>query len=145
MAGRRCAPSSDSRVAARVARGFTLGVRPRRIRRLVTVIRRRTHTPSLGRTPHAKRLTPMSTRTTRTLRTWRRLPDATAGVLFMALACGTMLAESATCQTLPPRAPTGIEAADSLLSSEFAKDSLGSITVGVIADSRLAWTRSVGF
>lgn len=31
--------------------------------------------------------------------------------------------------------------ADSLLSAEFAKDSLGSITVGVIAGSQLAWTR----
>jgi len=28
---------------------------------------------------------------------------------------------------------------------EFAKDSIGSITVGVIAGSRLVWTRSVGF
>jgi CubicO group peptidase (beta-lactamase class C family) len=34
---------------------------------------------------------------------------------------------------------------DSLVSAEFAKDSLGSITVGVIASSQLVWTRSVGF
>ena len=34
---------------------------------------------------------------------------------------------------------------DSLIAAEFAKDSIGSITVGVIAGSRLAWTRSVGF
>jgi CubicO group peptidase (beta-lactamase class C family) len=34
---------------------------------------------------------------------------------------------------------------DSLVSAEFAKDSLGSITVGVIAGSQLVWTRSVGF
>jgi CubicO group peptidase (beta-lactamase class C family) len=39
----------------------------------------------------------------------------------------------------------GIEAVDSLVSAEFAKDSIGSITVGVIAGSQLAWTRSVGF
>ena len=63
----------------------------------------------------------------------------------IALACGALLAERAICQALPPRAVTGIEVADSLVSAEFAKDSLGSITVGVIAGSRLAWTRSVGF
>ena len=34
---------------------------------------------------------------------------------------------------------------DSLVSAEFAKDSIGSITVGVIAGSELVWTRSVGF
>jgi CubicO group peptidase (beta-lactamase class C family) len=34
---------------------------------------------------------------------------------------------------------------DSLVAAEFAKDSIGSITVGVIAGSQLAWTRSVGF
>jgi CubicO group peptidase (beta-lactamase class C family) len=34
---------------------------------------------------------------------------------------------------------------DSLVSAEFAKDSIGSITVGVIAGSQLVWTRSVGF
>ena len=63
----------------------------------------------------------------------------------IALACGALLAERAICQALPPRAVTGIEVADSLVSAEFAKDSLGSITVGVIAGSQLAWTRSVGF
>lgn len=34
---------------------------------------------------------------------------------------------------------------DSLVSAEFAKDSVGSLTVGVIAGSQLVWTRSVGF
>jgi CubicO group peptidase (beta-lactamase class C family) len=34
---------------------------------------------------------------------------------------------------------------DSLVSAEFTKDSIGSITVGVIAGSQLVWTRSVGF
>jgi CubicO group peptidase (beta-lactamase class C family) len=34
---------------------------------------------------------------------------------------------------------------DSLVSAEFAKDSIGSITVGLIAGSQLVWTRSVGF
>lgn len=87
----------------------------------------------------------MSRRTTRTPSAWRGVRDATARALAMSLACGALLAERAACQTVPPRAVTGIEVADSLLSAEFAKDSLGSITVGVVAGSRLAWTRSVGF
>jgi CubicO group peptidase (beta-lactamase class C family) len=115
----------------------------------------RTDPHSLGRTLplHAKRQTPMSTRTTRTTRlpgTWSGFPDATARALCMALACGIAFAERATCQTSPAGTVTGIEVtaigvADSLVSAEFAKDSLGSLTVGVIAGSRLAWTRSVGF
>jgi CubicO group peptidase (beta-lactamase class C family) len=87
----------------------------------------------------------MSTRTTRTLGKWGGLLNATAGVLLMALTFGTVLAESATCQTLPPHAVTGIGVADSLVSAEFAKDSLGSLTIGVIAGPRLVWTRSLGF
>jgi CubicO group peptidase (beta-lactamase class C family) len=39
----------------------------------------------------------------------------------------------------------GIDVADSLIAAEFARDSIGSITVGVISGSRLAWTRSVGY
>lgn len=87
----------------------------------------------------------MRRRTTRTRSTWGGLRDATAGALFVFLVCATLLAESAPGQTLPPRAVARIEVADSLLSAEFVKDSLASITVGVVAGSRLAWTRSVGF
>ncbi|MEP7347918.1 MAG: serine hydrolase domain-containing protein [Gemmatimonadaceae bacterium] len=63
----------------------------------------------------------------------------------MSAACCAFLSGSAACQALPARAVRGIEAADSLVSAEFAKDSIGSITVGVIAGSQLVWTRSVGF
>jgi CubicO group peptidase (beta-lactamase class C family) len=63
----------------------------------------------------------------------------------MSVACGIVFAESANCQPMPPRAVTGIEAVDSLVSAEFARDSIGSITVGIIAGSQLTWTRSVGF
>jgi CubicO group peptidase (beta-lactamase class C family) len=63
----------------------------------------------------------------------------------MGLFCCTGLVGRAMCQTPPARAVSGIEAADSLIAAEFAKDSIGSITVGVIAGSQLAWTRSVGF
>ncbi|MGH7638235.1 MAG: serine hydrolase domain-containing protein [Gemmatimonadaceae bacterium] len=66
-------------------------------------------------------------------------------MLRMSVACGLCLATSAMGQTSPVRAVEGIATVDSLVSAEFAKDSIGSITVGVIAGSRLAWTRSVGF
>jgi len=68
-----------------------------------------------------------------------------AKVCVVSAACCVLLAEGAAGQTLAARAVSGIETADSLLSAEFAKDSIGSITVGVITGSQLAWTRSVGF
>jgi len=71
--------------------------------------------------------------------------DALAELLVISAACCAFLAPGAVGQTLPARAVSGIEAADSLVSAEFAKDSIGSITVGVVADSQLVWTRSVGF
>jgi len=39
----------------------------------------------------------------------------------------------------------GIHGVDSLVSAEFAKNSIGSITLGVIAGSQLVWTHSYGF
>lgn len=75
--------------------------------------------------------------------------SATRHVLVKALVVSAagcaLLAESATCQTVPGRGLTGIETVDSLVSAEFAKDSIGSITVGVISGSQLVWTRSIGF
>jgi CubicO group peptidase (beta-lactamase class C family) len=71
--------------------------------------------------------------------------DTLAKALLMSVACSALLVKSAICQTLPARGVKGITAVDSLVSAEFAKDSIGSITVGVIAGSELAWTRSVGF
>jgi CubicO group peptidase (beta-lactamase class C family) len=65
--------------------------------------------------------------------------------LFISFACGTLVVQSAICQTPAAHPVKGIAAVDSLLSAEFAKDSLGSITVGVIAGSQLVWTRSVGY
>ncbi len=68
-----------------------------------------------------------------------------ANALVISAACCVFLVESAACQTSPARTVSGIKTADSLISAEFAKDSIGSITVGVIAGSQLVWTRSVGF
>ena len=79
-----------------------------------------------------------------TSRLWRALRDATAKALVMSVACGTVLVKTAIGQTLPG-AVKGIAAVDSLISAEFVKDSIGSITVGVVAGSQLVWTRSVGF
>ena len=89
--------------------------------------------------------TRMSSRMTGRFWKWSALHHAAAKTVLMSVACGTLLAKGAICQPLPARALKGIAAADSLVSAEFAKDSLGSITVGVIAGSQLAWTRSVGF
>ena len=82
---------------------------------------------------------------TRRLRAGSVARDALARTLMMSAACCVFLAASADCQALPASAVRGLETADSLLSAEFAKDSIGSITVGVIAGSQLVWTRSVGF
>jgi CubicO group peptidase (beta-lactamase class C family) len=76
---------------------------------------------------------------------WSAFRDAAANALLMSVACGAILVKSALCQTLPARAVKGIESVDSLVSAEFAKDSIGSITVGVVAGSQLVWTRSLGF
>ena len=87
----------------------------------------------------------MSTRTTQLPGRCSGLRNALVSVLCMAIASGTVLVERATSQSSPPRPVAGLAAADSLVSAEFAKDSLGSLTVGVIAGSQLVWTRSVGF
>ncbi|HEY0929651.1 MAG TPA: serine hydrolase domain-containing protein [Gemmatimonas sp.] len=71
--------------------------------------------------------------------------NALASLLCMGVAGATALVERAASQTAPLRSVMGIAAADSLVSAEFAKDSVGSLTVGVIAGSQLVWTRSVGF
>lgn len=65
--------------------------------------------------------------------------------LLLSFACGTLLGRSAISQSLAAPPLKGIETVDSLVSAEFAKDSIGSITVGVIAGSQLVWTRSVGY
>src|SRR3982074_3693650 len=68
-----------------------------------------------------------------------------AKALVMSVVLCSFLTECLACHALLARGVKGIEAVDSLVSAEFAKDSIGSITVGIIAGSQLAWTRSVGF
>ena len=76
---------------------------------------------------------------------WNALRVAVEKGVFISVAFGTLPVRSANCQTVPASAAKGIEVVDSLISAEFAKDSIGSITVGVIAGSQLVWTRSVGY
>lgn len=63
---------------------------------------------------------------------------AIAGALVLSLACIASLTSRAPCQPTPARTVSGLRVADSLLSAEFAKDSLGSLTVGVVAGAQLA-------
>lgn len=86
----------------------------------------------------------MNNAMTRTSWQWAASGAVARALLTSAASCA-LLAGSAGSQTLPPPAVHGIEAVDSLISAEFAKDSVGSITVGVITGSQLVWTRSVGF
>ncbi|MET0397305.1 MAG: serine hydrolase domain-containing protein [Longimicrobiaceae bacterium] len=68
----------------------------------------------------------------------RTLAAAGAAVLaLLARPCG------APAQSPPPLA--GLEIADSLAAAEFAKDSVGSLTVGVVDRGALVWTRSFGW
>jgi CubicO group peptidase (beta-lactamase class C family) len=67
------------------------------------------------------------------------------GRVLVAFAGCALLVTTASSQAIPQPKVNGLEAADSLVSAEFAKDSIGSITVGVVAGSELVWTRSVGF
>lgn len=94
--------------------------------------------------PHVK-ADSVTQRLTSASRKWRPLAGAAARALMMCAAFGTFLVHSASAQSSPARAVEGMETVDSLVSAEFAKDSVGSITVGVIVGSQLVWTRSVGF
>src|SRR5690349_2111365 len=48
-------------------------------------------------------------------------------------------------QALGRRVEPALPGIDSLAAAEFAKDSIGSITIGVVAGSDLVWTKSYGF
>ena len=48
--------------------------------------------------------------------------------------------------TRPPELPVSLlQSADSIAATEFAKDSLGSMTVGIVAGPNLVWSKSYGF
>jgi CubicO group peptidase (beta-lactamase class C family) len=55
-----------------------------------------------------------------------------------------VLGRTADAQAAPTPPPDSI-VADSIASAEFRRDSIGSITVGIVAGDRLIWTRSYGY
>ena len=61
------------------------------------------------------------------------------------LLCVPFAAPAATAQTATQKAIPGIVTMDSLVAAEFARDSVGSITAGIVSGSDLVWTKSFGF
>jgi D-alanyl-D-alanine carboxypeptidase len=52
--------------------------------------------------------------------------------------------QAATAAAPPADLVSAIDAIDKMAAGEFARDNLGSVTLGVVADGRLAWARSYG-
>jgi CubicO group peptidase (beta-lactamase class C family) len=70
----------------------------------------------------------------------------TVGRLFVhAIALLLASATAMDAQALARRVEPALQGIDSLAAAEFAKDSIGSITVGVVAGGDLVWTKSYGF
>ena len=74
--------------------------------------------------------------------TWLSLAPSQPSAAVLAAPAG----RQAVVSPAPPAdlAPA-IDAIDTMVGTELARDNLGSITVGVVADGRLAWTRSYGY
>jgi CubicO group peptidase (beta-lactamase class C family) len=72
------------------------------------------------------------------MRTVARLFVSVSALLLAATA-------SLGAQAFAHRVAPALPGIDSLAAAEFAKDSIGSITVGVIAGGDLVWTKSYGF
>ena len=69
---------------------------------------------------------------------------------WLALAPAQPAALAATGQAasptgLPADLTQAVDAIDNVVAAELARDNIGSITIGVVADGRLAWTRSYGY
>jgi CubicO group peptidase (beta-lactamase class C family) len=64
-----------------------------------------------------------------------------AAVAFLA----SVLPASAESQSPVLHGVPGLEAVDSLVAAEFARDSVGSITIGIVAGGDLVWTKSYGY
>ena len=80
----------------------------------------------------------------------KRRSHHTSRTLVVALISAFILLESLCApsiyaQSAPVATVSGLPTVDSLIATEFAKDSIGSITVGIISGSQLAWTHSYGF
>jgi CubicO group peptidase (beta-lactamase class C family) len=76
----------------------------------------------------------------------RRANRLFTSYLPLAAMLGLAVGQHRLCAQLSPdTSKRQFRVVDSLIDAEFAKDSMGSITVGVIAGEKLVWTRSVGF
>jgi CubicO group peptidase (beta-lactamase class C family) len=64
-------------------------------------------------------------------------------VILALLAC--MPRAGAGCQSPTAHGVPGLAAVDSLAAAEFARDSIGSITIGIVSRGDLIWTKSYGF
>lgn len=65
--------------------------------------------------------------------------------MLLVLGLATLPVSRATAQVVAPPNLPGLSAMDSLVAAEFARDSIGSITVGVVRGGDLVWTHSYGF
>src|SRR5688572_7450098 len=104
---------------------------------MLTPLRQRSSVVAVAPRPRGGR----TARTAWTRSAWR---VAAARASVLSVACSALPATRADSQRPPERAVAGVAVVDSLVAAEFAKDSVGSITVGVVVGPRLAWTRSVG-
>ncbi len=57
----------------------------------------------------------------------------------------TMRVQTASPTAVPSDLAGAVDAIDKLVAGELARDNLGSITVGIIADNRLIWSHSYGY
>ena len=64
---------------------------------------------------------------------------------LLVVCVAVLSASSLVAQEVPPRGVPGLATMDSLVAAEFAKDSIGSITAGIVRGSDLVWTKSYGF
>ena len=70
-----------------------------------------------------------------------RRSSATLLLVSVAMLAGSsVVAQGASARGVP-----GLGPMDSLVAAEFAKDSIGSITAGIVRGSELVWTKSYGF
>ena len=64
--------------------------------------------------------------------------------LAIALGAGLVLSSNAPAQPVRASLQTAIDRIDALAAAEQAKDAVGSVTIGVVTDAGLIWTRSYG-
>ena len=72
-------------------------------------------------------------------------PQGAGSVWTLLLLISPFFTRPATAQGTSPRDIPGLSAMDSMVSAEYAKDSIGSMTVGIVNGGDLVWTKSYGF